>query len=479
VRHTRLFQLLLLPFFAVQPALCEEDLTTTYREDAGRIIGAALTDEEGWEKLTYLTTVVGARLSGSEQLEQAIEWATETLKGEGFDNVAMQPVDVPHWVRGQESARVLAPIARELAILGLGRSIGTPVEGIEAPAVVVSSFAELEALGHEAVKGKIVVYAVPWEGYGETVRYRGDGASRAAVLGAVAVLVRSATGRSIASPHTGALRYSNDAPRIPAAAITVEDAEWMQRLADMGHELRVELRMAAKTLPDARSANVIAEIRGSQYPEEVVVMGGHFDSWDVGEGAHDDGAGCIAAWQALRIIQSLGLQPRRTLRLVLWTNEENGLAGAKAYRDGVADEIERHVAAIEMDGGAERPLGFGFGLTGVESDSGDPIYESALAQLQAIGHLLAGIEAGQIFRGGGGADIGPLVKSGVPGLGLKTVDEHYFDWHHTEADTLDKIEPQNFRRAVAMLAVMGYILADMPGRLVSAESYGPLAAASP
>ncbi|NHZ73126.1 MAG: M20/M25/M40 family metallo-hydrolase [Nitrospirae bacterium] len=479
MRHTLFPQLLLLLFFAVQPAIGDEDLTTTYREDAGRIIGAALTDEEGWEKLTYLTTVVGARLSGSEQLEQAIAWATETLQDEGFDNVSNQPVDVTHWVRGQESARVVAPIHRDLAILGLGRSVGTPVEGIEAPAVVVASFDELEALGRAAVEGKIVVYAVPWEGYGKTVRYRGDGASRAAALGAVAVLVRSATGRSIASPHTGALRYSDDAPRIPAAAITVEDAEWMQRLVDMGHDLRLALSMDATTLPDAESANVVAEIRGSQYPEEVVVMGGHFDSWDVGQGAHDDGAGCIAAWQALRILQRLGLQPRRTLRLVLWTNEENGLAGGKAYREWVGEGIDTHVAAIEMDGGAERPLGFGFGLNGVEPDSGDPTYESALEQLQAVGNLLTGIEAGQIFRGGGGADIGPLVKSGVPGLGLKTVGEHYFDWHHTEADTLDKIDPQDFRRAVAMLAVMGYVLADMPGRLVSADSYGPLAAASP
>jgi len=237
--------------------------------------------------------------------------------------------------------------------------------------------------------------------------------------------------------------------------------------------------MEAKTLPAAESANVVAEIRGSQIPEEVVVMGGHFDSWDVGQGAHDDGAGCIAAWQALRILQRLGLQPKRTLRVVLWTNEENGLAGGTAYREWVGEGIDNHVAAIEMDGGAERPLGFGFGLTGVNPDSGDPIYESALADLEAIGSLLEGLDAGQIFRGGGGADIGPLVKGGVPGLGLRTVGEHYFDWHHTEADTLDKIDPQDFKRAVAMLAVMGYVLADMPGRLVSADSYAPLAAAAP
>lgn len=472
--------LLLVPLtLSPRAALADNDLTASYRAVAGRIIGAALTDEEGWEKLTYLTTVIGHRLSGSPQLDEAIAWATETMRKEGMENVSNQPVEVNHWVRGNESARVVAPFQRDLEILGLGRSVGTPVDGIAAPAVVVGSFEELETLGRGAVEGKIVVYAVPWEGYGKTVRYRGDGASRAAALGAVAVLVRSATGRSIATPHTGALRYSDDAPQIPAAAITVEDAEWMRRVVDMGHELRLELHMEAQTLPDTMSANVIAEIRGIEAPEEIVVMGGHYDSWDVGQGAHDDGAGCIAAWQALKILKKLDLRPRRTLRVVLWTNEENGLAGGKAYRELIGNEIDRHVAAIEMDGGAERPVGFGFGLSGVEPESGDLVYESAYRHLQAIGRLLDGIDAGQISRGGGGADIGPLMKSGVPGLGLRTVGEHYFDWHHTEADTLDKITPQDFKRAVAMLAVMGYILADMPDRLVSADSYGPLAAASP
>jgi hypothetical protein len=472
--------LLLVPLtLSPRAALSEGDLTASYRDVAGRIIGAALTDEEGWKKLSYLTTVIGHRLSGSPQLEEAIAWATETMRKEGLENVSNQPVEVNHWVRGDERLRVLDPFQRDLEILGLGRSVGTPAGGITAPAVVVGSFEELESLGRDAVEGKIVVYAVPWEGYGRTVRYRGDGASRAAALGAVAVLVRSATGRSIASPHTGALRYSDDAPQIPAAALTVEDAEWMRRVVEMGDELSLELHMEAQTLPDAMSANVIAEIRGTEAPEEVVVLGGHYDSWDVGQGAHDDGAGCIAAWQALRILQRLGLRPRRTLRVVLWTNEENGLAGGKAYRESVGDEIENHVAAIEMDGGAERPVGFGFGLRGVEPESNNPVYEAAYRNLQVIGSLLDGIDAGRISRGGGGADIGPLMNSGVPGLGLRTVGEHYFDWHHTEADTLDKIAPRDFKRAVAMLAVMSYILADMPDRLVSADNYGPLAAASP
>jgi Zn-dependent M28 family amino/carboxypeptidase len=263
------------------------------------------------------------------------------------------------------------------------------------------------------------------------------------------------------------MRYEDDVPRIPAAAITLEDMAWMRRMTKAGHEIRVKLSMEAENLPEADSANVIAEIVGSEEPEEIVVMGGHYDSWDVGQGAHDDGAACIAAWQALKILKDLGLRPRRTLRVVLWTNEENGLGGARAYRELVGDDIGNHVAAIEMDSGAERPIGFGFGLDGVDrEDTSNPTYEVAFEKLEQIGRLLDGIEAGEILRGGGGADIGPLMRDGVPGLAQRTVRAHYRDWHHTHADTLDKVDPQDFRKAVAMLAVMGFVLADMPGRLV-------------
>jgi Zn-dependent M28 family amino/carboxypeptidase len=343
-------------------------------------------------------------------------------------------------------------------MLGLGGSVGTPPEGVIGEVVTVASFEELEALPRSAVEGKVVVYAVAWEGYGRTVRYRSTGASRAAAKGAVAALVRSATGRSLATPHTGALSYADDLPKIPAAAITLEDAEWFARMKALGRTVVVRLTMGARTLPDADSANVIAEIRGSELPEEVVVMGGHYDSWDVGQGAHDDGAACIAAWQALEILADLGLRPRRTLRVVLWTNEENGLAGGRAYRELVGDAVKNHVAAIEMDGGAERPVGFGVG--GRDAPAG-----GAVEILRPIGELLERIDAGAITAGGGGADIGPLMREGVPGLALRTVGERYFDWHHTEADTLDKVEPENLRKATGMLAVMGFVLADMPGTL--------------
>jgi hypothetical protein len=458
--RTLVFTVALLP----RVALAEKAIVESYRETAGRILGAALTDEEGFEKLSYLTTEIGHRLSGSRSLEVAIEWACERMRQEGLD-VKKLPVAVPHWVRGKEHARVVAPVEKSLAMLGFGLSVGTPGGPLTAPVVAVSSFEDLAARGRPAVEGKIVLYAVPWMGYGQNVVYRSRGASRAAELGAAAVLVRSATGSSLYTPHTGALRYDDSAPRIPAAAITVEDAAWMARLIEAGKEVRVELSMEAHQLPDAESYNVVAEIPGREKPEEVVVMGGHFDSWDVGQGAHDDGAACMAAWQALTLLRRLGLVPRRTLRVVLWTNEENGLRGGRAYREWIGDAVSKHVAAIEMDGGAERPVGFGIGLRRGDGDAPDPVYDEALSILKPIGTLLEAIDAGDMRRGGGGADIGPLMAEGVPGLALRTVGDHYFDWHHTEADTLDKVDLQDFRKAVALLGVLGFVLADIPGTI--------------
>jgi hypothetical protein len=435
-------------------------ISDRYRDTAGRILGAVLVDHDGWKKLEHLTTRIGHRLSGSTGLERAIEWAQATMQAEGLE-ARTQPAMVPHWVRGRESLEVVSPTPRALAMLGLGMSVGTPSEGLTLPTVVVRDFDELDKLGRAAIEGKIVVYAVEWAGYGKTVQYRASGASRAAALGAKAVLVRSATGSSLYTPHTGTLSYAEDQPRIPAAAITPEDAAWFLRMREAGETVTVKLMMEAHQLPDAPSANVIAEIRGRELPEQVVVMGGHYDSWDVGQGAHDDGASCLAAWHALTLLHRLGLQPRRTLRVCLWTNEENGTAGGKAYRAALGDDVASHVAAIEMDGGCERPIGFGFSLAGAKDDGTDERYERGYKLLSEIAALLDGIGASTVQRGGGGVDIGPLMRDGVPGLGLETVGEHYFDWHHTHADTLDKIDPHDFQKAVAVLAVLGYVLADM------------------
>jgi hypothetical protein len=434
--------------------LVAADLTTQYKSTADKLIEAALTDTEGYNRLAYLCYRIGHRLSGSPGLEKAVAWSVQEMKAAGLSNVRTIPTKVPHWVRGAESARIVAPLERPLHMLGLGSSIATPPEGITADVVAVTSFADLAKLGREKIQGKIVVYNEPYNGYGPTRLYRSNGASRAAEFGAVAVLVRSATGLAMQIPHTGEMAYDEKQPKIPAAAISPEDAMMIARLCADGVPVRVHLQMSAQMLPDADSANVIGEIPGREHPEQVVVIGGHLDSWDVGQGAQDDGASILACLQALALIKKAGLQPRRTLRVAFWVNEENGGRGGVSYREFVGADIKNHVAAIEMDGGAEAPVGFG---AGVDAKS--------LELLKQVGRLLDPIGAGEITAGGGGADIGPLVRDGVPGFSERTVGAHYFDWHHTEADTLDKVNPEDFRKNVAALAVMSYVLADMPERV--------------
>src|ERR1039457_1945038 len=437
------FSFLLVPIalLAAAPPLSE-----SYKDASSQIIAAALADQDGYAKLSYLCDRIGNRLSGSDSLNAAIEWAAAQMKRDGLENVATPAVKVPHWMRGREDAEMAKPVRHTLTMLGLGGSVATPADGITAEVVPVASFDALNALGREKVAGKIVLFNVPYEGYGNTEAYRGSGPSRPAWLGAESLALQT--------PHTGSLNYSESDPKIPAAAITLEDATLIQRLTDAGETVAVHLYMEAHMLPDADSANVMGEIPGREKPEEIVVMGGHIDSWDVGAGAQDDGSGIMAALEAAVVIKKLGLHPRRTLRVVFWTNEENGSAGGRAYRAMVGDKIHNYVAAIEMDGGAEKPVGFGV-------SPGGP----ALARAKEIGHLLEPIGADTVREGGGGADIGPLMHDGVPGLGLFTVGQHYFDWHHSRTDTVDKIDPREFRQCVAAMAVMGYVLAEMPERL--------------
>jgi len=445
----------------------ESDLSAAYRDVTARILGAALASDQGYRRLSELCDGIGHRLSGSKALERATQWAAAAMRADGLENVRLQPAMVPHWERGDESAVMVQPGPQVLSMLGLGRSVGTPRGGITADVVAVRSFAELNALPAEAVRGKIVLYNVPFTNYGTTVRYRGAGAKRAAARGAVAALVRSVGPTSLRTPHTGNMSaYTDSFPKIPAAAVTIEDAEMMQRLLDRGERVRVRLTMNARMLPDALSHNVIGELRGRERPEEVVVVGGHLDSWDVGQGAHDDGGGCVASMEALRLLKALGLRPRRTLRVVLWTNEENGLKGAEAYRDSVKADIARHVAAIETDGGMERPKGFGVKCLLAPSDSVDATRQArARARMQAIAPLLAGVGASAVDDNGGGADTGPLMRLGVPGVAHHTIGEKYFEWHHTPADMLDKVDPIEFRKNIAAIAALAYVLADMPDRL--------------
>ena len=447
-------------------------LAAKYQADADRILKAGETDDDGYVALTYLCDHIGKRLSGSPQLNTAVEWGAELMRKAGLENVIVQPVMVPHWVRGEESGAIVAPVTKPLHMLGLGMSVGTPKGGITAEAVFVPSFEALDAMKPEQVKGKIVVFNPGWHGYGVNVMYRAIGPSRAAAKGAVGVLVRSATGLAMQTPHTGSLFYDEKVTKIPAAAISIEDALMIERLCKEG-PVKLHLQMDAHMEADVKAGNVMGEIVGSEHPEQVVVIGGHIDSWDVGQGAQDDGSGIMGTFQAVTLIHKLGLKPKRTIRLVFWVNEENGEAGGKAYRKMIGSKIGEQVAAIEMDEGAEKPLGIGYG--GFESlmpgarpfdlSKLPPDQQQSFAALQDIASLLGPIGADKVLPGGGGSDIEPLTDDGVPALAPRTEDLHYFDWHHTEADTLDKVDPVEFRKNAAMLSVVAYVLADMDGRL--------------
>lgn len=441
--------------------------SVVYAPVAERILQSVEQGHDGYRKLVELCDDIGHRLSGSEGLERAIDWAVWRLAGDGHENVRTQPVMVPKWVRGSESLHLVEPRAMELAMLGLGGSIATPPEGITAEVISVASSEELSARSAEAA-GRIVLFNSPMSppdgrggggGYGAAVQYRVAGARMAAQHGAVAALVRSVTARSLRSPHTGGMNYFDAATRIPAAAVSVEDAELLTRMLKRGQRVVVTLKMEARDEGLAPSANVIAELTGRERPDEVVVIGGHLDSWDVGTGAQDDAGGCVISMEALSVLRRLGLRPRRTIRVVLFTNEENGLAGGRAYAAGFADELPGHVAAIESDAGMGAPLGFGV------SHRDDDVAACAAEQLADVVRLLAPIGADRAELGGGGADISPMRPAGVPLLGHNVDMTHYFDIHHTHADTLDKIDPENLRKNIAAMAIVAYVLADMPGRL--------------
>jgi len=428
-----------------------QSLADDYRDVADRIIDAATENHDAYARLTELVDQFGARISGSVALERAIDWMLVEMEKDGLDNPRGDPVMVPHWVRGEESLEMILPRPRTLPMLGLGFSVATPPGGIRAEVLVVSSYDELEARADEAA-GRIVLFDVPFTNYGQTVQYRTGGAVAAARVGAAASLIRSVTPYSQQTPHTGNSRYQDGVPKIPHAAITVEDAQMLHRMQDRGERIELLLEMNAQTLPDAPSRNVMAEIVGSEFPDEVVVFGGHIDSWDVGQGAMDDGGGVVVAWEAIRLMKKLGLRPRRTIRAVGWTAEENGGPGGPTYAEDHADEY--HVLAMESDGGVFKPSGFGFTGSDVAFDI-----------VTEIATLLDRIGSGTITRGGGGADIGPLMATGVPGMGLSVDGTKYFWYHHTDADTIDKLDPDEVALCVATMAVIAFVVADMPERL--------------
>ena len=424
-----------------------------HQKNADLLIDKAMADSQGYDRLGEMLDTFGPRFTGSSNLEKALEWILDEMNADGLDNVHGEDVKVPKWIRGKESAQMTLPWKKDLAILGLGGSVGTGSEGISGEVFVVNSFDDLRARASQA-NGKIVLYNVPFVTYGKTVQYRYRGASEAAKVGAIASLVRSVGPYSMNTPHTGTSAYEDGVKKIPHAAITLEDAAMMGRMQARGLKIKVKLYMEGRFVKDVMSQNVMGEIRGSVFPDEVIVLGGHIDSWDAGQGAHDDGGGCVAAWQAIKLIKDLGLKPKRTIRAVMWTNEENGLRGGEAYRDAHLSELDNHILAMESDAGVFKPSGFGF--TGSDN---------AFNVLQDIGTLLDRIESGIITKGGGGADIGPIMREGVPGMGLKVDGTRYFWYHHTDADTFDKVDRDEFNRCVATMAVMAYVVADMSERL--------------
>lgn len=424
------------------------------RDTASKLIAAAQADDFAWQRLAELTDTYGNRLSGSDNLARAIRWAEATMKKDGLANVRVEKVMVPRWVRGQESAVILDPPEHPIAMLGLGGSVGTPAAGVEADVLVVKDFKDLEARGSQA-KGRIVLFNVPYTTYGETVAYRSGGAAAAAKHGAVAVFVRAVGPMGLRTPHTGNMNYGDAAAKIPAAAIAAEDANRMQRLTDRGVRVRVRLKMEAKFEADAESANVFGEIVGREAPKEIVLVGCHFDSWDVGTGASDNGVGCVVTWEALRLMKKLGIQPRRTVRVGLFTNEENGLRGGNAYRDAYKAAASDHVFALESDSGVFAPASLGF--------TGSP---AAKRLIDDIGGLLTPLGFPPVGPGGGGADIGPISQAGnVPMMAYNGDSFRYFTIHHTPADTVDRIAPEEVSKAAAAIAVMSYVVADMPDRL--------------
>ena len=424
-----------------------------YRPEAQRLTQAATNSLFGFSRLATMCDTFGPRFTGSKNLEEAIDWCLAEMKKDGFLNVRGEEVTVPRWVRGSESVKLLSPRRRELPMLGLGGSVGTPPEGIMAEVLVVTGFDDLKNHASEA-KGKIVLFNVPFTEYRETVIVRTQGAIHAARAEAVASLIRSVGPFSMQTPHTGGMSYADGVKKIPHAALSLEDANMLSRMQARGEPLRVRLKMEARTLADGISHNVVAEIPGTEKPEEIVIVSGHIDSWDVGQGAMDDGGGCLAAWEAARLMLKLGLRPKRTVRVVLWTNEENGLRGATSYAKRHEAALAKHTLAIESDAGVFRPTGFGF----LGSGRGMEI-------IRGVAKLLDPIGSGSIAKGCRGADVLKLVRGGVPVMHLEVEREKYFWFHHTDADTIDKLDPAEFNRCVAAMAVMAYVIADLPETL--------------
>lgn len=424
-----------------------------------KIFDEALENGESYEMLRYLTKKIGPRLSGSPGAAAAVEWSKQQMEAYGFDNVTLQDVMVPHWVRGEkEIGRIVN--SRKLGtqavnVVALGNSVGTGPKGTFGQVVEVQNFKELAQLGREAIEGKIVFFNRPMDpklidtfgAYGGASGQRGAGPAEAAKYGAIGAVVRSLSSFQDDVPHTGSTRYRLNIPKIPAVAISTNDANLLSGLLEDDPDLNFYFETHAQMLPDVLSYNVMGEIKGSEFPDEIIVVGGHLDSWDLSEGAHDDGAGCVQSIEVLRIMKAIGYKPKRTIRAVMFMNEENGLRGGLKYAEIAEATGQRHIAAMESDRGGFRPLGFGI--------SGTDEQQNKLINWK---NLFAPYQIFQFKKGGGGADISPLRRQGVPTIGYIPDSQRYFKYHHTAIDNFESVNQRELELGAAAMAAMIYLI---------------------
>ncbi len=422
-----------------------------------KIFDAVLSKGEAYKTLTYLTKSIGPRLSGSDGAAKAVQYTKKVMEGYQFDRVFLQDVMVPHWVRGKKEEAYIESGKQKIKvpIAALGGSVATPVAGIKAEIIEVKNFEELKALGTEKVKGKIVLFNRPMDAtqintfaaYGGAVNQRGGGASEAAKYGAVGAIVRSMTTLQDDNPHTGGMRYATGIPMIPTAAISTNGANLLSKMIKENAKIQFFFKQNCETLPDAPSHNVVGEIKGSEKPDEIIVVGGHLDSWDLAEGAQDDGAGCVQSIEVLRALKALNIKPKRTIRVVMFMNEENGLRGGTKYADLAKQNNEKHIAALESDNGGFTPRGFG--MVGTDAQ---------IAKITAYKRLLAAYDLHEIGRGSGGADIGPLGQQGTLLIGFKPDSQRYFDFHHAQTDKLEAVNERELNLGAASMAALIYLI---------------------
>lgn len=424
-----------------------------------QLFNEVLMNGKCYNRLDHLSNKIGGRLSGSIQAAQAVEWAYQTLKNEGFDSVWLQPVMVPHWVRGlkEEAHFLVGSTKTPVHICALGNAVATPKKGLQANVVEVKSFEELVSLGKQNIAGKIVFFNRPmnalhirtFDAYRDAVDQRSQGAIEAAKLGALGVVVRSMSSNIDIYPHTGAMRFADSVIKIPACAISTFDAEALSKELKRNQSLLFYFKQNCEMLPDVESYNVIAQINGTHKPEEFIVIGGHLDAWDNGDGAHDDGAGCVQSMEVLQLFKTLHLKPKRSLRCVLFMNEENGLRGGLKYAELARKYKENHLAAIETDAGGFTPRNFGVTAT-----------ESQFLNMQKWQHLLKPYGIEEIINGGGGSDIGPLKVQGAALISFIPDSQRYFDLHHSETDTFDKVSKRELELGAGNIAALVWLLSQ-------------------